>query len=319
MPRKPVATSISESITVDEETSPRALDVDKLLKIINEQEKRQMEQNALMEKILKIMELNHTAKVELNGDNASATPSVNTKDMLIQSLNMKLETFDYASDESSAFDTWYSRYESIFKVDAANLEEKDRVCLLVQRLSSQVLERLSKITSPASPYDLSFEQVLDLLYKTFGSQATLFSNRYACMHALKDPREDLMSYFDRVDDMCDCIKFDEMNVDHFKTLVFLSGLKDDGYQEIQQWVHSRLEADHTVTFQSLREEVNTYLKMKLNSRAVNDRSSERPSCETPSYNQYVNDPASEWTAVVKRTNKPKLDTSSSTSHKKSFS
>ena len=244
-------------------------------KAATEQEKAQSErQQKFMEQMLEIVKATQTAKVEIDTTTGQPKASLSTKEVLIQSLRNKLETFDYNPEADGTFDVWYRRYEKIFTVDAAALDEKDKVSLLLYRLSNTVFARISQQSSiygKSSPFDLDFEKVRELLDQTYGSQVTLFSSRYACMRAQKEPREDIMMYLDRVNDMCDRIKYKEMSLDHFKSLVFACGLKDAEDLEIQRHILTKLEEDPTIKLEDLRARVEAYLKMKKNLATVKEK------------------------------------------------
>uniref|UniRef100_A0A914CQ61 RNA-directed DNA polymerase n=1 Tax=Acrobeloides nanus TaxID=290746 RepID=A0A914CQ61_9BILA len=240
-----------------------------LKELLEAQQKSMM---ANFSEILKVLKENPaTVATPTDASNGQlGAPTVTAKEILMNSLVQKLDNFEYDAESRNTFDVWFRRFGTVFTEDGASLSDEEKIKVLVRKMSNSVFDRLAQITSPDSPFKKTFEEVKKILMDTFGSKETVFSLRYACMHLKKDAREDVLSFLDKVNDLCDRVEFSELKVEHFKSLVFVSALNAPEDRDIQRRILTKLEQEPKLTLKSLRTEVETYLKLGINLRTVTD-------------------------------------------------
>ncbi|CDW61114.1 hypothetical protein TTRE_0000954201, partial [Trichuris trichiura] len=69
--------------------------------------------------------------------------------------------FSYYVENGLTFESWFERYEDIFKVDVASLPDDARVRLLSQKLPAASHDNYAKYVLPKQPRDFTFKETVD--------------------------------------------------------------------------------------------------------------------------------------------------------------
>jgi hypothetical protein len=152
------------------------------------------QQKLMMENFKLLMASINSAAAPTDGSNAQlGAQAFSIKEVLMQNWTPSTTMLKRAL--LSTFGTVASRPYSP-KMERFSTKEKIKV--LVRRLSNSVFDRLAQITSPESPFKKTFEEILMILKETFGSKETVFTLHYVCMHLKKYPCEEILCFLDKV-------------------------------------------------------------------------------------------------------------------------
>ena len=97
---------------------------------------------------------------------------------IIESLATGIDEFRYDPDGGIFFDSWFARYEDVFKEDGKNLDDNAKVRLLMRKIGTLFHDRYVNSILPQHPRDFSFDETIAKLKKLFGRQKSLFNARY---------------------------------------------------------------------------------------------------------------------------------------------
>ena len=163
----------------------------------------------------------------------------------IESLANSMEEFSYDPNNTQtvSFDSWYARYEGLFKEDAKNLDDAAKVRLLVRKLNNLAFERFGAIILPKEPKDLKFEDAVKTLKSIFGRTESLFNRRVKCLQLTKHDMDDFVAYAGQVNRACEEFKLGELTVDEFKCLIFVHGLTSPTDEPIRTRLLSKLDTE----------------------------------------------------------------------------
>lgn len=191
----------------------------------------------------------------------------------MESLAQSIAEFVFDPENDVTFDAWFHRYEDIFKVDAAQLDDAAKVRLLLRKMHTAVHEKYLNYILPSNPRDKSFEDTVQILTKIFGAQVSQFNVRYRCFQISKSEGDDIIAYASRVNRECEKFKLSELNADQFKCLIFVCGLKAPSDAEYRIRLLNKLEGDPTVTVQKLADEYAQLVNLKQDNKMVEHTSS----------------------------------------------
>lgn len=91
---------------------------------------------------------------------ANPTEKVSTTDTRIETLLRSMTEFSPSLDKTYTFDMWYGRYEDVFTVDAASLDNAAKTRLLLRKLSNDAFQQYTNHILPLATRDLSFEETI---------------------------------------------------------------------------------------------------------------------------------------------------------------
>lgn len=94
---------------------------------------------------------------------------------------------------------------------------------------------------PKLPKEVKFEDNVKILKKIFGNQISMLRKRFQCLQLLKSDCEDIISYGGHVNRACEDFQFQNLTLEHFKCLMFDSGLKASKYADVRTRLLSILE------------------------------------------------------------------------------
>ena len=156
-----------------------------------------------------------------------------SKAALMDSLARSMTDFVYEPESGLVFQAWYNRYQHVFDNEANTLLDADKVTLLWRKMINHVHERFRNYVLPVLPSDMSLTDTVATLGKLFGRVETEVSQRYKCLQLTKTENEDFREYASKVNLQCELFKLAEMQVDQFKCLIFVLGLKSMNDNDIR--------------------------------------------------------------------------------------
>lgn len=195
---------------------------------------------------------------------------------IIESLSTGIDEFQYDPDGGIFFDSWYARYEDVFKEDGKHLDDKAKVRLLLRKIGTQFHERYVNSVLPNHPRDFGFEDTVKKLKKLFGRQKSLFNARYQCLQYVKNDADDFSSYAASVNKHCEAFQMEKLSSDQFKTLRFVCGLQSPRDSDIRTRLIGKLEAEEnappadgaTLKLENLVEECNRIINLKQDTQMI---------------------------------------------------
>uniref|UniRef100_A0A8R1EI06 DUF7083 domain-containing protein n=1 Tax=Caenorhabditis japonica TaxID=281687 RepID=A0A8R1EI06_CAEJA len=96
----------------------------------------------------------------------------------INSLNGRISTFIYNSEDGETFDRWYGRYEDVIKVDGAQLDDASKARFLVTKLEKHEAEQFRNHILPKMPAEVNFDETVAMLRKLFNETKSITRLRY---------------------------------------------------------------------------------------------------------------------------------------------
>lgn len=198
---------------------------------------------------------------------------------VIESLATGIDEFRYDPDGGIFFESWYARFEDVFKVDGQQLDDNAKVRLLLRKIGTQFHERYVNSILPKHPRDFKFEETVTKLKKLFGRQTSLFNARYQCLQYAKNDADDFSSYAASVNKHCEAFQLSKLSNDQFKALRFVCGLQSPRDADIRTRLISKLEAEESapaagdgagtiLTLENLVEECNRVINVKHDTQMI---------------------------------------------------
>ena len=173
----------------------------------------------------------------------TGTATVSTE-FSIESLANSMEEYTFDPNlPSLTFESWYSRYEGLFKEDAKNLDDAAKVRLLLRKLTCAAFERFRAIILPREPKDMKFDDVVTTLTSIFGRTESQFNRRVRCLQITKREGDDYVAYGGQVNRACEEFQLGKITPDEFKCLIFVHGLTSPVDEQIRTRLLSRLDGE----------------------------------------------------------------------------
>lgn len=211
--------------------------VKELLATIAEQQKQHAEQQKQHQEDMKSLIKALTPRAEVENDDAGAPVQiVESRTTKAANIASSMETFEYIPEDNSTFETYYNRYKNIFETEVPNWPESEKVRLLLRKFSTADYNRFAHLMLPNEPDKMPFDDVVSELKLMFGRTETQFNMRYKSFSVKKEEKESFQDYGARINKIGE--KFDVKNftADDLKTLLFVSGLKDEHESHILEYL-----------------------------------------------------------------------------------
>ena len=96
-------------------------------------------------------------------------------------LANSISEFVYDPEANVTFDTWFRRYEDLFRVDLSDKDDAWKVRLLLRKLGAAELDKYCNLILPQNPRDRTFDATVQSLSQLFGDHRSLFNTRYRCL------------------------------------------------------------------------------------------------------------------------------------------
>lgn len=187
---------------------------------------------------------------------------------LKETLAAGIQEFHYDPDNGITFASWFKRFEDVFMVDAASLDEKTKVRLLVQKLGTNEHAQYCNYILPKHPRDLTFQETQNRLETIFGDRSSLFNIRYNCLKISREAEEDIVSYTGRVNKECERFKLKSITDEQFKSLIFVAGLTSSEDADIRTRLLSKLDSVQEFSVQEMTAEYLRLMNLKHDSQMV---------------------------------------------------
>ena len=162
--------------------------------------------------------------------NVSATTA---PEQLMDILSKSIKEFSYDPVNNLTFGVWYARYEQLFVVDAASLNDAAKVRLLLRKLSTEVHDKYLDHLLPKHPHEFRFDETVHKLKSLFGSQKSKFSLRFECLNLAKREDDDYVAHSGRVNRLYEDAELRCLTPEHFKCLIFIMSLKSPSDADIR--------------------------------------------------------------------------------------
>nr|CAX83705.1 Gag-Pol polyprotein [Schistosoma japonicum] len=188
-----------------------------------------------------------------------------------ESIANSVSEFNYDPENGIVFDSWFLRYEDMFRVDCSDLDDAAKVRLLLRRLGTREYNKYMNFILPQNPRDISFDDTVNILSKIFGEQSSLFNIRYQCFQISKSPSDDYLTYAGKVNRECERFKLNEITADQFKCLIFICGLKNPEDVDVRTRILARIEQEPSITLQMVTTECQRLLNLKHDTAMVQQK------------------------------------------------
>ncbi|XP_036339780.1 uncharacterized protein K02A2.6-like [Rhagoletis pomonella] len=235
-----------------------------VLKQMQKQQKLQHDDmQTLMEKLLS----KEPSQLESNASSSRRGPA--SPEFILEALAVNISEFCFDAENNITFDTWFARYEDLFAIDAAKLDDAAKVRLLLRKLNTAAHSKYINYILPNHPREFSFDCTVQKLTQLFGSQKSIFNARFNCLQVTKDANMDFLTYTGMVNKHCEKFKLNELTVDQFKCLVFVISLKSETDFEIRTKLLSKIDSEaSTITLEIISRECQRIINLKSDTALV---------------------------------------------------
>ncbi|KAA3677759.1 uncharacterized protein DEA37_0005046 [Paragonimus westermani] len=205
----------------------------------------------------------------INAFHETATSKPNLKETLATSIH----EFNYDPDNGVTFSSWYQRYEDIFLVDAAALDEFARVRLLMQKLGAAEHAQHCNYILPQKSRDFILKDTVSKLCSIFGERTSAFNIRYNCLKISRHATKDIVTYAGRVNRECERFQLKQISDSQFKALIFVAGLTSSEDADIRTCLLAKLDSCTDFSVQDLTAEYLRLVNLKHDSQMLQSTSS----------------------------------------------
>ncbi|CAH8541265.1 unnamed protein product [Schistosoma intercalatum] len=216
----------------------------------------------LIEQQLKLMEMITQTHI------SSRVPTTPTIPESVDGITSGISEFLYDPDANITFDTWFRRYEDLFKVDFADRDDSWKVRLLLRKLGPSELDKYCNFILPQNPRDRSFDATIQSVSQLFGDHHSLFSTRYRCFKLVMNESDDFLTHIGVVNRECERFKLRSLTEDQFKSLVLICSLQSPKFFDIRTRLLNRLEQDPTLTLNAIIDEYQRIINLQLDTTLV---------------------------------------------------
>ncbi|EGT46872.1 hypothetical protein CAEBREN_15395 [Caenorhabditis brenneri] len=132
----------------------------------------------------------------------ASEPTSGSQSQLISEIGSRITVFQFDLEAEKTFSKWYARHGTTISEDGKALEDKNKVSLLVGKLSDDVFEQYSKRICPKRFIEFSFDETVETLKSMFDIEKSLFSHRFACINIARDG-DTPVEYTNKVNSLCE--------------------------------------------------------------------------------------------------------------------
>ncbi|CAH8538525.1 unnamed protein product [Schistosoma rodhaini] len=205
-----------------------------------------------------------TQKLNLSQSGATDDAAKSNVDHIINSIH----EFNFDGSSGITFETWFKKYEDLFKVDLRKLDDAAKVRILLRKLGTAEHERYSNFILPKNPRDFTFDETIEILSQIFAEQSSLFNIRYQCLKITKAAEDDWVKHAGLVNRECERFKLSTMTEDQFKCLVFVCSLQSSDDADIRTRILSKIEQCPNITLQEVTTECQRLVNLKHDTSMV---------------------------------------------------
>ena len=217
----------------------------------------------LFEQQLKLMEM--LAEGKLSSQAPASSPALPQS---VDGITNSISEFTYDPDANITFDTWFRRYEDLFRVDFADKDDAWKVRLLLRKLGPTELDKYCNLILPQNPRDRTFDATIQSLSQLFGDHRSLFNTRYRCLKLVMNESDNFLTHIGIVNRECERFKLKSLTDDQFKSLVFIYSLQSSKFADIRTRLSNRLEQDPSLTLNAIAEEYQRLINLQRDTTLI---------------------------------------------------
>uniref|UniRef100_A0A8R1ERQ9 CCHC-type domain-containing protein n=1 Tax=Caenorhabditis japonica TaxID=281687 RepID=A0A8R1ERQ9_CAEJA len=203
----------------------------------------QQQQEKLLETILK--------KIGTQTDHTS----------ILNSLNGRIATFKYNSEDGETFDRWFGRYEDVIKVDGAQLDDASKARFLVTKLDKHEAEQFRNHILPKRPAEVNFDETVAMLRKLFNETKSVTRLRYELL-SVKFDGYDRKIYTGLVKSRFSVAQWSTMTEDQAQCLLWIMGLQSHEHADLRARALRELEHDSRITLTELTDRLDQVIALR---------------------------------------------------------
>ncbi|VDL96764.1 unnamed protein product [Schistocephalus solidus] len=162
-------------------------------------------------------------------------------------MNLKTTEFNYDPNGGVNFEVRFCKYALLFEENGSNLENKEKVDVMLLKLGQREHERFSK---------------------------SLFNRRYECFDLEKQSHEDYFDLAGRLNDACHQADLEQATSQQIKALLFLKLLTLPEEADVRTRLLAQLDQKAEMTVQQLAEECVRSINIKNDTRLIGDVNSQ---------------------------------------------
>lgn len=181
--------------------------------------------------------------------------------------------FAYRPDDAVTFESWYARYEDLFVLDAANMDDAAKARVLVRKLDTAAYSRFANYILPRVPNELTFAETVKELKEIFSRSISIFNSRFNCLQIRKRTDEDMVTYAGRVNRACEDFQLAKLEAEQFKSLIFVSGLDASVDADVRAQLMVTLGKQTKVTIKELTQDATNILSVKQDLSLIESKAS----------------------------------------------
>ncbi|VDO96148.1 unnamed protein product [Heligmosomoides polygyrus] len=172
------------------------------------------------------------------GEQGAAIVKLMEKLSALSAVNSPLDP-----ERGRTFDLWLKRYQDLFENE---LDERDKTRLLVSCIDEDFHQRLTAVTSPKQPLELSWNEILEVMERQFGSAKTLHLRRFECFKMRYEGQE-FNNCELQVKTKCANAKLDAMDFDGLQYPVYVAGFPEPEFADYRTRLLRKLDQSEKVT------------------------------------------------------------------------
>uniref|UniRef100_A0AC35GIK9 Retrotransposon gag domain-containing protein n=1 Tax=Panagrolaimus sp. PS1159 TaxID=55785 RepID=A0AC35GIK9_9BILA len=147
----------------------------------------------------------------------------------LKSLRDQMSIFDYMDHGDTDFLTWYSRVKPLFN----DLEDSQKVSLILSRLSDRIYQRLLQHFSPKEPSDAKFDEIKNFLATTYCAAQSTYDRRYGFFHQKYDSSP-LVEYVDKMNALFDACGLESCSKEELRVALILNTMDPELHRALVQ-------------------------------------------------------------------------------------
>uniref|UniRef100_K7IH21 CCHC-type domain-containing protein n=1 Tax=Caenorhabditis japonica TaxID=281687 RepID=K7IH21_CAEJA len=179
----------------------------------------------------------------------------------INSLNGRISTFIYNSEDGETFDRWYGRYEDVIKVDGAQLDDASKARFLVTKLDKHEAEQFRNHILPKRPAEVNFDETVAMLRKLFNETKSVTRLRYELL-SVKFDGYDRKIYTGLVKSRFSVAQWSTMTEDQAQCLLWIMGLQSHEHADLRARALRELEHDSRITLTELTDRLDQVIALR---------------------------------------------------------
>ena len=200
---------------------------------------------------------------------SGSTVGVSNVGPTIDALESRIVEFVY-DEEDCTFESWYSRYQYIFEIEAKNMDEEKKVLMLIRHLSMRVLTQYRDHISPLKETDKSFDDTVKALTGLFGKKISEFEwrLRFLKMSMSSERIMDVRQFASEVNRLYQRGALKNIEEEAMKVTVFLAGLDGTNMKQVRMQLLSAVNANPKITLNELVEKWSTMQALERDAGVV---------------------------------------------------